>query len=244
MDGQLTSHAAHTWLLRWEVELDAQLRFARLAGRLRDVGASALMVDAAARAAQDEARHAQHCATLARRLGYTGPAPIGNAAEISPAAWGERERVLYETVAACCVTETESVAVLTTLLSQPNDPGVRVVLQELARDEVGHSRLGWTHLANERDRGAVDFLAPMVPAMMAGAVGPQFFEVGAAWENDGDLFLLGVLPKSVHQATFAQTMHSVVFPGLRTLGVPTHAAQTWLQGVIPASPTRTGPNLR
>jgi len=70
-------------------------------------------------------------------------------------------------VAACCITETESVATLTSLLAEEVDPGVEKVLRAIARDEVVHGRMGWAHLARESAGYDVSFLSSWIPAMLS-----------------------------------------------------------------------------
>ena len=65
--------AASAWLFRWQVECEAEVRFARLAVRLEALGAPARLVDLARRASADERRHAAHCARLAAELGRAVP---------------------------------------------------------------------------------------------------------------------------------------------------------------------------
>ncbi|HME92194.1 MAG TPA: ferritin-like domain-containing protein, partial [Myxococcaceae bacterium] len=106
------------WAFRWKVELEAEIRFARLAGRLQPVGALPSIVELASRAASDERRHASICAALAKEYGHPGiDESAVTASEIAPRRLSEKQRVLYEVVAACCITETESVSVLTTLVN-------------------------------------------------------------------------------------------------------------------------------
>jgi hypothetical protein len=182
-DSALPEHvrriAASAWKFRWQVELEAEARFARLAQRLEQIGASPSMADLARRAAQDERRHARLCAQLAEGYGESIPIAAPPAlAEIAPSGLKLRGKVLYEIVAACCVTETESMGVLTTLLGAvgpARSSPVRRVLRELAEDEVGHSRLGWAHLANEHAQGATSFLGPLVPSMLEGSIDADLF---------------------------------------------------------------------
>jgi len=221
--------AGSAWRFRCGVERDASARFARLAGRLVEVGAAEPVVELAQRASRDERRHAMLCADLA--AGYGAPTPAVAAespSEIAPARLSRQQRVLYEVVAVCCVTETESMGVLTQLLSSARDARLRQVLRELARDEVHHSRLGWAHLAGECARADVSFLGPLVPAMLRGAVDPELFAPVPAERDDAALIEHGVLPHALKRQVFTSTLEEVVFPGLETYGVDTVPARRWL----------------
>ena len=147
---------------------------------------------------------------------------------VAPPSLDLRSAALYEVVAACCITETESMSVLTTLLAEDHDPGIRDVLHAIARDEVVHSRMGWAHLAREAEAGEVGFLSPLVPVMLTGTVDDAPFGPGPA-EDDGDALLrLGELPHLRKRESFVGTLEQVVFPGLERFGVDPGPARAWL----------------
>jgi hypothetical protein len=235
--------AASAWTFRWKVELEAEARFTRLAERMEQIGASPSMADLARRAAQDERRHARLCAQLAEGYGESIPIAAPAAlAEIAPSGLKLRGKVLYEVVAACCITETESMGVLTTLLGATGSGGdggpagaargspVRQVLRELAEDEVGHSRLGWAHLASEHAQGVTSFLGPLVPSMLEGSIDADLFARVSPEREDEALLQHGVLPHALKREVFARTLEEVVFPGMDGLGVDTGPARAWLDG--------------
>jgi hypothetical protein len=221
--------AGAAWRFRFGVEREAEVRFGRLAKRLLEAGAAPVLVGLAARAATDERRHAERCAELAESYG----APVDRrspavAAEIAPAGLPARERLLYEVVAACCVAETESVGVLSTLLGCARGAALRRVLKELAQDEVGHGRLGWAHLAAERARGDTSFLGPLVPAMLEGNAAADLFATVEAEREDPALLEEGVLPHSLKREVFVRMLEEVIFPGLERFGVDAGDGRAWL----------------
>src|SRR5438128_9739069 len=179
------------------------------------------------RAAEDEHRHATLCAGLAAAYGTPATASA-NEVPIAPRALGARAAVLYEVVAACCITETESVATLTSLLAEEIDPGVEKVLRAIARDEVVHGRMGWAHLAREAAVRDVAFLAAWVPSMLEGGLDGAIFAAGERDAEPDDLLRHGVLPRSRKREIFVGTLEEVVFPGLEKLGVAAAPARAWL----------------
>src|SRR5207237_8275501 len=160
------------------------------------------------RAVEDEQRHAALCAGLAAIYG-TAATGLAKDVPIAPRSLEGRAAVLYEVAAACCITETESVATLTTLLAEEVEPGVEKVLRTIARDEVAHGRMGWAHLAREAARYDVSFLSSWIPAMLSGTVEETLLEA----PQDRDLLRHGVLPPSRKKAIFARTVEEVVLPG-------------------------------
>ncbi len=223
--------AAAAWSFRWKVELEAEARFARLAERLQQIGAAPSMAGLARRASQEERRHAELCAELARDYGASLPASAAvTLPEIAPCGLLLRGKVLYEIVAACCITETESMGVLTTLLGSVRADRMRRVLRQLAEDEVGHSRLGWAHLASEHAQGATSFLGPLIPSMLQGSIDADLFLPVSPEREDESLLEHGVLPHTLKREVFTRTLDQVVFPGLENCGVDTAPARSWLEG--------------
>jgi hypothetical protein len=220
---------ADAWSFRWQVELEAAERFKRLGQRLSALAAQETIVGLANRAAGDEVRHAAHCLVLARTHGAECLIPGVEVLEIAPSALMERQKVLYEIVAACCVTETESTAVLTTLLTAGASESLKPVLRELAADEVFHSRLGWAHLARESGRMEVGFLSQWIPAMLEGVAGPELFGGASVEQEAPELLKYGVLPRTKKRELFVQTCRDVVFPGLAQFGVNPSPGQAWLE---------------
>jgi len=222
----LRRRIGEAWAFRTRVEREAALRFARLGRAIRALDADSPVADMMERAAGDEERHVGLCAELAEAYGRpaTEPAPD---TPLAPSRLGPREAILYEVVAACCITETESVATVTTLLGAEAEPRVREILHEIARDEVTHSRMGWAHLAREAPRG-VGFLAEHIPTMLGGTVAPDFF-ADAAPDPDVEVLLRhGLLSQAQKQSVFVETLEAVVFPGLEQFGVDTAPARAWL----------------
>src|SRR5262249_16535793 len=170
------------------------------------------------------------CLEVAREYGYPGrqPATPVKVPEIAPRRLAERQKVLYELVASCCITETESMSVLTTLLQAAKGPWMKSVLQEIARDEVSHSRLGWAFLASEHSAGSVRFLSSLMPDMLDGTVTEGLFAKAKPDLEDPELLQHGVLPHSTKRSIFVQTLRDVVFPGLEYHGIDTEPSRAWL----------------
>jgi hypothetical protein len=217
--------AGEAWAFRTRVERDAARRFARLADAIAAFDPESPVPDLLRRAAEDERRHTVLCAQLADAYGQ----PAGDAdpepAPIAPRALAPRAAALYEIVAACCVTESESVATLTTLLSEEAEPPVEAALREIAKDEVQHARIGWAHLAREATSCDVSFLAPYIPAMLAGAAPGLYSTEGP---EDRALLRHGVLPPSLKRAVFAGALEEIVFPGLEKFGIDAGPGRAWL----------------
>jgi rubrerythrin len=219
---------ASAWSFRARVERDAERRFERLAAEIASFDSQSPVIELMRQAARDERRHAKLCAALATEHGANEVPGSCEPASIVPRQLGPREAVLYEVVAACCVTETESVATVASLLGEDLASGVRDVLHEIARDEVSHSRMGWAHLAREAPSADPGFLAPFLPAMLSGAVDERIFSSPDDERGSDELLRHGVLPLARKREIFLGTLHEVVLPGLEQFGIDSAPALAWL----------------
>ncbi len=221
--------AAEAWAFRARVEQEAALRFDRLAAVVAGFDSASPVPAMMRRAADDERRHTELCARLAGNLGlHVVLDPEAGLPSIAPGSLDERQAALYEIVAACCITETESMATLTTLMAAEPDPEVREVLHSISKDEVVHSRMGWAHLSREAAATDVAFLAPLIPGMLAGTIDDSLFAAPPAGEDAEGLLRLGVLPLEKKREVFLGTLEQVVFPGLEKFGVDPEPGRRWL----------------
>lgn len=219
--------AGKAWAFRTRVERDAALRFARLAGVIAAFDPESPVPALLRTAASDEQRHASLCAGLA--AAYDHPAlESGFEAAIAPGTLGPRAAALYEMVAACCITESESVATVTALLACGVERRAESVLREIARDEVAHARMGWAHLAREAGAYDASFLSPLIPSMLAGTVDDALFHAAEPELESPELLRHGVFPHSQKRAMFAGALEAVVFPGLAKFGIDPTPARAWL----------------
>jgi len=223
----LRSRAAQAWAFRTRVEHEAALRFDRLAAAIPVFDPDSPVPALLRRAADDERKHAALCAELSAAYGRPAAEDAHDAA-IAPASLGARAAALYELVAACCISETESVATLATLLAEPAEARVEKVLREIARDEVTHGRMGWAHLAREAAISDVSFLSPWIPSMLSGTAEEGLFSPADPELDAPELLRHGILPHSRKSAVFAGTLEDVVFPGLERFGIDAGPGRAWL----------------
>ena len=224
--------AAEAWAFRARVEQEAALRFDRLAAVVAGLDAGSPVPAMMRRAADDERRHTDLCARLAASLGSPVRLEPVELPAIAPPSLDERRAALYEIVAACCITETESMATLTTLLAGESDPEVREVLHAISKDEVVHSRMGWAHLSRESTSAEVGFLGALVPGMLSGTIDEALLGPPPVDEDAEGLLRLGVLPHAKKREVFLGTLEQVVFPGLERFGVSPEPARQWLATAV------------
>jgi hypothetical protein len=112
--------------------------FLRLARELGAHHAPRPLVEAAARAARDEVRHARTMAALARRYD-AAPSPP------DPAPFGVRslEAMAIENAVEGCVGETYGALVARAQARAARDPAIARAMAGVARDEARHAALAW-----------------------------------------------------------------------------------------------------
>ncbi len=229
IDEAVRARVAGTWAFRTRAEIEATARFARMATELAQVGASPVVVQGAADASADELRHRDLCARLAAKWG------LPNALDHEPAAhrigrsdMDPRDRLLWEVVAVCCISETMNTSLMTRCAEVVRDEDIAATLHELLEDEVKHARLGWAHLAAERAAGRGAFLGDVLPLMLEASVEPGFLEGTSPAPWTDALYEYGELPWAELVEIYRGTLDLVVFPGLDAVGVSTAKGRAWL----------------
>jgi len=217
---------------RTRVEREAARRFARLAAGIAAFDADSPVPALMRQAADDEYRHAALCADLSAVYGQ----PVGAAGEdaaIAPGSLGPRAAVLYEVVASCCITETESVATLTTLLAEPVEPRVeRVSGRSPGTRSCTDASAGRTYRWRHRISTSLSF--PWIPAMLAGTVdegvrrrGRRFWKAANSCARRASAF--------AQEIDLHRTLEGVVFPGLEKFGISSQPARQWVEARNPGA---------
>jgi hypothetical protein len=227
LSSAVRKHVSEVWSFRARVELEAELRFAAFRQQLERIEAPQPLIDLAGKATQDEQRHADHCLRLAQAYGAEEPSREVTLLRYAPPSFSDRQALAYEIVAACCVAETQSTAVLVHLQNE-GAAYVREVIHELARDEIDHARLGWGFLAFESSLNSVGYLSPYIPSMFAGNAGPEVRKPDLPGCDPAELVKHGVLTNSTKRQLFIETANEVILPGLKKFGIDTEPARKWL----------------
>jgi hypothetical protein len=228
---------ASTWAGRACAEISAHRRFGRLARTLRSEDAPAALVQLAAKATDDETRHAEQCLVVAQAYGWT--APLDKGPPDTPLGLGSlppRDRTLAEVVGFCCVQETLNTSLLMATMEHAQAPVIRETVGAILADELHHARLGWGYLAWSAQAGRGGFLAALLPSMVA-ELGAEVLHGPA--EPPGDvarLKLHGELDRGTRREIFQATMADVVWPGLEGQGVDVRAGVAamadWASGAL------------
>lgn len=212
----MLKHVAQVWRYRERVEWEAADLFESLARQLHKQGDVENLVALADEAADDERRHAKLCRALVDRFqpGLMPERPtLGSA--LGPAHLSPRKRALYTSVAISCVTETFSTSLLLAMRDESRDELVCSTVQEILRDEVRHSRLGWAHLATEAAKGDVSWLSPYIARMLRSARETECREL----QECKSLSQYGILQAQESATIFDETVSKVMVPGFAQYGI-------------------------
>lgn len=215
---EIRTAAGRVWAYRASQEREAAARFFRIARRVREVFPA--LEHLARDAARDELRHGDFCDALAEKFGVTARVLVRVPPDVGPRGLTFEQRVLYEVVAACCISETLSATALSQIHVLAKDAHVADIAHAILKDEVSHSRLGWAALSEAKRTTDVSFLSRYVGEMLRFAAGDELY-VGApdltAPEECAEG--LGVLSTARRRDVVTSTVRDVLLPGFASLGV-------------------------
>jgi hypothetical protein len=230
LDPETSAELASRWSYRAGLEHAAAFRFRRLAGRMEAAGFDPELVAIAHLAEEQEREHVRLCAEIAARFGR-GPELSAEPAlpEVAPASWVLADRVLYEIVAFCCVTETANAVVVTAGADDVDDTAIRKAVRTILADEVQHSRLGWRCLTAQPPTDAQRaWLGAYLPDMLAGTVRSDLFKAQLVVGDEATMQRYGTLPLAGRREAFLTGMREVLLPGLAGFGVDVAAGARFL----------------
>lgn len=230
LDAETSAELASRWSYRAGLEYAAAFRFRRLAERMEAAGLDRELVAIAQLAETQEREHVRLCAEIAARFGRGPELPAAPAVpEVAPAAWPLGDRVLYEVVAFCCVTETANAVVVTAGADDIDDTAIRRAVRTILADEVQHSRLGWRCLAvHPLEDAQRAWLGAYLPNMLAGTVRSDLFRAQLVIGDEATMQRYGTLPLAGRREAFLAGMREVLLPGLAGFGVDTAAGARFL----------------
>ena len=222
--------AAKIWSERRRAELEAAQRFDWLASEFEVLGASATVRKLAARAAEDERRHAELCADLSRHFGE----PVVSSGlpafrRVAPAKMERKDALIYEVVALACVTETLSTALLGALVDRASDSLAKRTMHSILCDEVNHSRLGWAYLAEAASARAMAAVSAHLAGMLQSTLSDELFRRSSADPLEAEVAGLGQLERIERRRIVRETLEQVVFPGLERFGADVRRGREWIE---------------
>lgn len=216
------------WTRRARAEREVGAAFAYLASSLD--AAEPVVLELLRRGASDEERHGLLCEQLAARYSG-GPVEALPPRPLRLPRFKGCKRAAEATVqlaGLCAVGESVAVAWLQACVQEARSPLPRAAAGLHLREEVGHARAGWAHLASRR-------VGPETKAQIGSSL-PRLFELVVIpwWAPDPDLPDEGAPAEGIPslastRAAVKLAIGEVVLPGLAHVGVPTGEGERWWQ---------------
>lgn len=233
---------ASVWLRRAAMERRVADAFRLIHDAMRRLHAAEPLMALAARAIDDEYRHAELSRVVASRFaGHELSAPERLALEVPRHAGASPElRDTLFIVGQCVLNETTASAFLEACLHSTRGAVARAALRELLSDEIDHGRIGWAHLASlsEAARDEVSrWLLPMAFLNLRAwrEHSPHDPRHRDAWT------LHGVPPANATDGALLAAVGELVVPGLKALRMRTEPLEAWLDA---GAPTDRPPTVR
>ena len=200
---------------------------------MADAQVASTLVEMTRSAAEDERRHVDLCATLAREFGYEGGFPSAlPGASVAPSRLPPSRRPLYEMVSICCVNETINACLLSRAYQRATWPSIRETTRQLLTDEINHGRLGWAYLAAERGAGRGDWLSPELVPILAGAGVHEIFRPTPDGDDAETLAAYGEFSHAERIEMFEGVALDVILPGFEAAGLDTTGCRAWMDGLM------------
>jgi hypothetical protein len=221
------------WLGRAASERRVADAFEVIEGDLRALGAGGELVRLAARAVDDEHRHAELSRLVASRVAGRELDPPARLALVVPEHPGASPRLVHtlHVLGHCAMNETFASAFLEVSLSLARAPLARAALRELLSDEIDHARIGWALLAELGDAERAE-LAPWLPALVRANLA-MWRTSPRPYPTDPTLHLHGAPPADAVEHALTTALSDLILPGLEQFGLPTAPLEIWLAGGAP-----------
>jgi hypothetical protein len=237
---ELRAIAVQTWLGRMINEHRSSNVFAGMLQTLIEASCALDAQSAVLTMAQDELRHAVLCGNVVRALGTK---PVMHAEPELRAvpryeAVPTGERVLRQAIAVGCLSETVAVALISEERALATEPLIKWTLDKILADEVTHAKLGWSlasAFAPTLDEAGRLRTERYLCAAFAHLESNELPLLASKPVTDSSVKkqreALGLCEGDGPQVLFADTVASVIIPGLEKLGLD--AQRCWKERKLP-----------
>ncbi len=232
LDPALRGELSKIWWAQSATELRVATSFAVVHRALSDLGAEPALTALAARAVDDEHRHAALCLDMAQRLHgarWRRPPRCPRSEPQHPEALDEDERRALFVIGQCALNETFANGYLTAAYRDTTSPLARAAINELLRDEIDHSRLGWAFLSTlpaSRRARISDWLVPLTLTNL------REWQRSAATHTHA-FERHGVPRAEAVREALAEVVRDVLLPGFEHVGLDTRALARWVRAGMP-----------
>lgn len=223
------------WLSRAASERRVADAFQVIHRALESVHSDASLRALAARAVDDEHRHAELCRVVASRCAGRELEPPARLTLVEPEHQGAPAWLVptLHVLGHCAMNETFASAFLEASLGCAEAPLGRAALRELLSDEVDHARVGWAHLAELSELQRAE-LAPWLDSLVYANL-KMWREAPRVVVTDATLHRHGApTPLGIERALLG-AVRDLIIPGLARFRLPTRSLELWLAAGAPTT---------
>jgi hypothetical protein len=237
------SELVSVWLGRAASERRVADAFAVIRDAFASRGSGARLVALAARAVDDEHRHAELARHVASRFAGRELEAPARLTLVVPEHRGAPARLVgsLHILGHCAMNETFASAFLEASLSLARAALARAALRELLSDEVDHARLGWAHL-QELSAAERAELAPWVDSLVRANLA-MWRAAQRPYAEDVVLHRHGAPPAHAVERALVGAVRDLVIPGLAHFGLPTSSLEAWVAAGAPTASESASTNL-
>jgi len=223
----LRAQLAGIWMGQAATEARVAGSFATIRDSLARLGADPALVALAARAVDDEHRHAALCEEMAGRYAGRVCGPHVTLRPRRPAHRAASSREVRDAlwvIGQCALNETFAGAYLSAAREGARSPVVRAALRELLEDEIDHARIGWAYLSLAPDtlrRELSEWLVPLTACNLREWRKIELPDSDALWAH-------GIPPAPVARAELTAVLRDILVPGFTRAGLDTRALERWI----------------
>lgn len=224
---EIRAQMAGIWLTQAATESRVARSFEIIGASLRALRADPGIIRLAARAVDDEHRHAALCEQLAGAYAGRTVGPHVELAHRTPEHRDASEALRHAlyVVGQCALNETFASAYLSAAQVGATEPLAAASLKELTSDEIDHARVGWAFLTDmpEAMRPLMsDWLLPLTVCNLREWRGIQL-------PQDDSLAAHGVPPQDLARQFLNEALSGVLLPGFQHVGLDTRALEAWIR---------------
>jgi hypothetical protein len=238
---QQRGQLAAVWLGRAASERRVAEAFEVIHGALASAHSHSSLSALAARAVDDEHRHAELCRVVASRCAGRELAAPARLPLVQPEHREAPARLVptLHVLGHCAMNETFASAFLEVSLGLAQAPLGRAALRELLSDEIDHARIGWAHLAELSEQQRKE-LAPWLDSLVYANL-KMWRDTPRATATDAELHRHGAPPPEAIERALIGAIRDLIIPGLARFGLPTRSLSLWLAS---GAPTEARHDLR
>lgn len=220
---------ANLWLSQAATERRVGYSFDVVHRALVALDADAGLIETAARAVDDELRHAELCCEMASRYAerrLDAPEELPFSHPMHPEARTEALRRALWVLGQCSLNETFAAAYLECSHENATVPLARAALRELLSDEIDHARVGWAFASTLDEATRAELSDWLVPLAICNLREWRSLTL-PTFERDA-VYAHGVPRRAQVEAALRNALDEMIAPGFERFGFDVRPLRAWI----------------